>query len=97
MSDLRQRKPMTDEATIQPQPDYEEDESSSQQDPADLRPDPRVVMSLLIGLITIITTYYYYRVDLNSKGSFATFVNSRILGRDIHAPGGFVSSPLPPL
>lgn len=97
MSDLRQRKPIPDEASIQPLPDHEEDEPSSQQDPPDLRPDPRVVISLLISLITIIITYYYYRVDLNSKGPFATFVNSKLLGRDIHAPGGFVSSPGTPL
>lgn len=96
MSDVRQRKPIPDEATTQPRTDHE-DEPSSQQDPPDLRPDLSVVVSLLIALIIIITTYYYYRVDLNSKGPFATFVNSRILGRDIHAPGGFVSSPLPPL
>lgn len=95
MSDLRQRKPIPDETSKQP--DHDEDGPSSQQDPPDLHPDLRVVVSLLIGLISIIITYYYYRVDLNSKGPFATFVNSRILGRDIHAPGRFVSSPVPSL
>lgn len=97
MSDLRQRKPIPDETTIQSQPDHEEDESCQQQDPPDLRPDLRVVVSLLIGLISIIITYYYYRVNLNSKGPFATFINSKLLGRDIHAPGGLISSPVAPL
>jgi hypothetical protein len=81
MSDLRQRKPVLD-VNSQPQEKVQEEESLSQQDPPDIRPDLRVVVSLLIGLMTIITTYYYYRVDLNSKGSFSTFVNNKIIGRN---------------
>jgi hypothetical protein len=81
MSDLRQRKPVLD-VDRQPQEKDQDDEPLSQQDPPDIRPDIRVVISLLIGLMTIITTYYYYRVDLNSKGPFSTFVNNKIIGRN---------------
>jgi hypothetical protein len=81
MSDLRQRKPVLD-VNSQPQEKDQEDEPLSQQDPPDVRPDIRVVISLLIGLMTIIITYYYYRVDLNSKGPFSTFINDKIIGRN---------------
>jgi hypothetical protein len=82
MSNLRQRKPVSD-TNNQPQPQHEEDnETLTQQDPPDLRPDLYVVITLLLCLITIIITYYYYRVDLNSKGPFSTFVNDKILGRN---------------
>jgi hypothetical protein len=82
MSDLRQRKPVLDVGTQPQEKDQEEDEPLSQQDPPDISPDLRVVVSLLIGLMIIIITYYYYRVDLNSKGPLSTFVNDKILGRN---------------
>jgi hypothetical protein len=88
MSDLRQRKPVQ-EVTTQSIQDEEEtdDEEHMQQDPPDLRPDLGVVITLLLGLISIIITYWYYRVDLNSKGPFSTFVNDRILGYNPYARG----------
>jgi len=48
--------------------------------PPDLDPDIRVVISLFVGLITIILTYVYYRVDLRDHGPFSTFINDKILG-----------------
>lgn len=86
MSDLRQRKPVQ-EVAVQPTQDEEEDDLHMQQDPPDLRPDLGVVISLLLGLITIIITYWYYRVDLNSKGPFSTFVNDKVLGYNPYARG----------
>ena len=88
MSDLRQRKPVQEVATQPIEDDEEEDdEDYMQQDPPDLRPDLGVVITLLLGLISIIITYWYYRVDLNSKGPFSTFVNDRILGYNPYARG----------
>lgn len=61
-------------ATSEPQP------KDSEEAPPDLSPDIRVVISLFIGLITILLTYIYYRVDLRDHGPFSTFVNDKILG-----------------
>jgi hypothetical protein len=79
MSDLRQRKPVQDVAA-QPTQELEEDDKEhyTQQAPPDMRPDLGVVITLLFLLMTVITGYWYYRVDLNSKGPFSTFVNDRI-------------------
>lgn len=82
MSNLRQRKPVQEVSSQQPRDLFAEDETILQQDPPDLRPDLRVVVSLLFCLITIIITYWYYRVDLNSRGPFSTFVNDRIIGHN---------------
>jgi hypothetical protein len=87
MSDLRQRRPVQEVAFQPTQDDEEEDKQHMQQDPPDLRPDLGVVITLLLGLITIIITYWYYRVDLNTKGPFSTFVNDRILGYNPYARG----------
>lgn len=87
MSDLRQRKAVisnTSNEILQ----HHEKELHEQQNPPDIRPDIRVVVSLLLGLMTIITTYYYYRVDLRNKGPFAGFVNDKILGRNPYERGG---------
>lgn len=56
------------------------DTTKDEQAPPDLSPDIRVVISLFIGLITILLTYIYYRVDLRDHGPFSTFVNDKILG-----------------
>lgn len=93
MSDFRQRKPVTSDTsnqTIQ----HQQEESHKQQDPPDLSPDIRVVVSLLLGLMTIITTYYLYRVHLSNKGPFAGFVNDKILGRNPYERGSFSGSAL---
>ena len=91
MSDLRQRKPVHD-VTAQPtrELELEEDDKEhyTQQTPPDMRPDLGVMITLLMILMTVITTYWYYRVDRNSKGPFSTFVNDKILGYDPYARGG---------
>ena len=89
MSDLRQRKPVQDVAA-QPTQELEEDDRDPymQPPPPDMRPDLGVMITLLLILMTVITTYWYYRVDRNSRGPFSTFVNDRILGYDPYARGG---------
>jgi hypothetical protein len=89
MSDLRQRKPVQD-VTTQPTQELEEDDKEhyTNQAPPDMRPDLGVMITLLLILMTVITTYWYYRVDRNSKGPFSTFVNDKILGYDPYARGG---------
>ena len=89
MSDLRQRKPVQD-VTTQPTQELEEDDKEhyTQQAPPDMRPDLGVMITLLLMLMTVITTYWYYRVDRNSRGPFSTFVNDKILGYDPYARGG---------
>ena len=91
MSDLRQRKLDNSDASNQTT-QHQEEETHKQQDPPDLSPDIRVVVSLLLGLMTIITTYYIYRVDLRNKGPFAGFVNDKILGRNPYERGSFSGS-----
>ena len=89
MSDLRQRKPVQD-VTTQPTQELEEDDKEhyTNQAPPDMRPDLGVMITLLMILMTVITTYWYYRVDRNSKGPFSTFINDKILGYDPYARGG---------
>ena len=55
-------------------------QAQDKEGPPDLSPDFKVVVSLFIGLITLIITYAYYRVDLRDHGPFSTFVNDKILG-----------------
>ena len=91
MSNLRQRKPVTSDARNQTLQHHEE-ESPKEQKAPDLSPDLRVVISFLLGLMTIITTYYYYRVDLRNRGPFAAFVNDKIIGFNPYERGGLPSN-----
>jgi len=91
MSELRERKPATKEASIAPPEEVDDKKTKDAPAPPDLEPNIWVLATLFVVFTAVVGSFFFYKVDNAQDGDFATWVNEKfpIVDKLLNSPPGF--------